>query len=432
MKKILIILLAVFTLIAIVLSGCTQDDTTTNYTSSSDTTTESTQEVETKSESTTTTTTITTSNNTSTDDDESDKANLSSSYEGSVLNVSELFTERDLEQEADLDDATYIELSSGEDVKIVEKGVYVISGNVTNTTIEIDVDDKKVQLVLDGVTIINDDAPAINVVSADKVFITTTDSENYLEVSGSYSSDTLDAVIFSKEDLVLNGVGTLEIVSYQGNGITSKDDLKITGGTYTISAKLDGIEANDSIRIYDGNITINSNKDAMHSENDEDASLGYIYIYNGNITISAADDGIQGNAIVQIDGGTINIITSTEGIEATYVQINGGAIDIYATDDGINATRKSEYDVVMEVNGGDIEISMAGGDTDALDANGNLYITGGTLNISANSAFDYDNNGEMTGGNVTVNGQTVTVLTPSQQGGGAGGGRPGGGRGGRG
>ena len=58
------------------------------------------------------------------------------------------------------------------------------------------------------------------------------------------------------------------------------------------------------------------------------------------LNIQAADDGIQGNSIVQIDGGTINIETSTEGIEGTYVQINGGEITIYATDDGINALCK--------------------------------------------------------------------------------------------
>ena len=72
--------------------------------------------------------------------------------------------------------------------------------------------------------------------------------------------------------------GTLEIVSEEGNGIAGKDDLKITGGSYIITASSDGIEANDSIRIYDGDITIVSGKDALHSENEDDLSLGYIYI----------------------------------------------------------------------------------------------------------------------------------------------------------
>jgi uncharacterized protein YcfL len=430
MKKIIITLVTVLMLLTLILGGCTATaDNNTESNVNSTIAEQTTQAVESSQ-------TATLTNEVSTDSTSSTASvsNITTNVEGSVLDVTELFTDRDLEQEADLEDAVYIELSSGEDVSITEKGVYVISGDVQNTTIEIDAEDEKIQLVLDGVSITNDDLPAISVISADKVFITLTESENYLSVTGSYDSDTLDAVIFSKEDLVFNGVGSLEILSVQGNGITSKDDLKITGGTYTITALLDGIEANDSIRIYDGNITISSNKDAMHSENDEDTSLGYIYIYNGTLTISASDDAIQGNAIVQIDGGVINIITCTEGIEGTYVQINGGEIEIYATDDGINATRKSDYDVTLEVNDGTIEISMASGDTDAFDANGNLYINGGTLNITATSAFDYDNNGQLTGGTVTVNGQTVSELTQSQPGGGMGGntgGRPGGGRGGR-
>lgn len=354
-----------------------------------------------------------------TEDTDTDTASVITAVAGSKLDVSDMFTERDLEQTADLENATYITLVSDEDVSITEEGVYVISGDVSNVTIEIDADDEaKVQLVLDGVSIVNTDEPAIYVVTADKVFITLSDSTNYLEVSGNYASTSIDAVIFSKSDLVLNGTGSLEVVSNAGNGITSKDDLKITGGTYTIQAAKDAIEANDSIRIYDGEISIVAGKDGLHSENDADNTLGYIYIYNVQMNISASDDGIQGNAIVQIDNGTINIETSLEGIEGTYVQINGGEIDIYATDDGINATQKSSYDVVLEINGGTITVKMSSGDTDALDSNGDLYINGGTVNITANSAFDYNGTGELNGGTVTVNGEVVTVLTQSQMGGG--------------
>ena len=85
-------------------------------------------------------------------------------------------------------------------------------------------------------------------------------------------------LFFQNRISVLNGTGTLEIVSSNGNGITSKDDLKVTGGTYSITSLMDGLEANDSIRIAGGDITITTNKDALHSENEDDSSLGYIYI----------------------------------------------------------------------------------------------------------------------------------------------------------
>jgi uncharacterized lipoprotein YehR (DUF1307 family) len=351
------------------------------------------------------------------------------SSDDSILDTSETFTDRDLEQEADLTDAVAVQLESGENITLTEEGVYLLSGEVENVTVIVEAaDEAKVQLVLDGVSIINEDAPAIYVKSADKVFITTTNSDNYMEASDAYAADgdtNLDAVIFSKDDLVLNGTGTLVIESNQGNGITSKDDLKITGGTYDITSAEDSIEANDSICIYSGDITINSGKDALHSENEDDDSLGYIYIYGGNLNITAAGDGVQGTSVVKIDGGTINITTCTEGIEATYIQINGGVIDIYATDDGINASAKSSaYDIVIEVNGGTINVKMSSGDTDAFDSNGNIYINGGTIDVEATSAFDANGTAQLNGGDVTVNGETITSITQSQMGGHQTGGQP--------
>lgn len=348
-------------------------------------------------------------------------SSIISTGEGSALDTSELFSNRDLEQSADLTGATSIQLESGKDVNINTEGVYVLKGDVVNTTVIVEASEEaKIQIVLDGVSIKNEDSPAIYVKSGDKVFVTSTDSDNKLEVSGSYVADgdtNLDAVIFSKADITFNGTGTLEVISSEGNGITSKDDLKVTGGTYNINSSLDGMEANDGLLIYNGNFTIASGKDAIHSENADDTSLGYIYIKNGTFNIKAADDAIQGNSIVQIDGGNITIETSTEGIEGTYIQINGGEITLYAKDDGINATAKSDYDVAIEVNGGTINVSMGSGDTDAFDANGNIYINDGTISIEATSAFDSDGTAELNGGNVKVNGEKITQITQSQMGG---------------
>ncbi|MBS7527648.1 carbohydrate-binding domain-containing protein [Fusibacter paucivorans] len=342
-----------------------------------------------------------------------------------VLDLDNMFSDRDLEQTADTSKAVAIALTDGNDVNIFEEGVYVLSGDVENVTVTVQADDEaKVQLVLDGVSITNENTAPINIESADKVFIALVSDENTLSVTGEYVNTTdtnIDAVIFSKSDLVLNGTGSVTISSATANGITSKDDLKITGGTYTIAAALDAVEANDSIRIYDGIFIIDTGKDAFHSENDDDLNLGYMYIKNGNFTISAADDGMQANSIMQIDGGDIDIITSTEGIEATFVRINGGNIDIYATDDGINASDNSDYTVAIEVNGGNINVEVGPGDTDGFDANGTITINGGTIAVTANSAFDADVSATLNGGDVTVNGETVTELPTAQRGGGGGG-----------
>ena len=341
-----------------------------------------------------------------------------------MINATELFTNRDLTQNADLTDAKYYTVSDGQNINITSEGVYVISGSASNVTITVDAgDNDKVQIVLDGVSIINSSSPCIYVKNADKVFVTTTSTDNALSVTGTFTADgttNTDAVIFSRDDLVINGLGTLTINSTD-NGISCKDALKVTGGTITINCSSDGLEANDSIAIADGSITISTSKDGLHAENDDDNTTGYVYICGGTLNITAGDDGIHATTVAQIDGGTMNI-TAAEGIEGTFVQINSGTIGITSSDDGINGSNKSSaYSVTVEINGGDITINMGQGDTDAIDSNGNLYINGGTLNISASSPFDYDGQASYTGGTMIVNGSQTTTITNQMMGGGMGG-----------
>ncbi len=340
-----------------------------------------------------------------------------------TLDASDLFSKRDLEQTADTTDAKTIQAANGKTETITEAGVYVLSGTAQNFTVRIEADkEAKVQLVLDGLNVTNENFPVIYVVSADKVFVTTTNSENNLSVTGTFTADgdtNTDAVIFSKDDIVFNGTGSLTITSAQGNGISGKDDIKFTGGTYNITSKLDSVEANDSIAVYAGNFTINSSKDAFHSEDGDDDTTGYVYMLDGTFNIKASSDSIQATTLVQIDGGTFTL-TSSEGIEATYVRINGGTINITASDDGINAAYKSRSYTTptIEINDGNLTIVMGQGDTDAIDANGNIVVNGGTINITAQmSSFDYDGTAQYNGGTIIINGQQVDSIPQSMMGG---------------
>ena len=351
-------------------------------------------------------------------------ANVTSS---GMIDASDMFTDRDLTQTADLSEAEYYTVSDGKDITISEAGVYVLSGSAKDVTVYVEADaEAKVQLVLDGVTITNETQPCIYVKSADKVFVTTTETENSLTVEGSFEQDddtNLDAVIFSKEDLVINGLGTLSVTS-SDNGISSKDTLKVTGGELNISCSGSALEAHDAIEIADGILTITDCNDGLHAKDSDDDSKGYIYICGGTFNINASDDAIHGTTVVQLDGGEF-ILQGGECIEGTYIQINDGTVSIEASDDGINAAQKSsQYTPTFEMNGGEVTIVMGAGDTDGVDSNGNIYINGGTIDISGQSTFDYDGTAEYNGGSIIENGTETNTITNQFMGG------PGGGPGG--
>ena len=347
----------------------------------------------------------------------------------SALDTAEMFSDRDLEQAADLSEAVTYTVSDGQDIHIAAEGVYVLNGSASDVTVYVEAgDDDKVQLVLDGVSITNADFPCIYVKSADKVFVTTA-ADSALSVTGSFVADgdtNTDGVIFSRDDLTLNGTAKLTIASSE-NGVVTKDDLKVTGGSYEITAASKCFEANDSIRVADGTFILNAGTDALHAENDDDDSLGWVYIRGGDFTIASGDDGIHGHSVVQIDGGSFDI-SAGEGIEGTYIQINDGEIYIGSWDDGVNgAAKSSAYWPTIEINGGYITIVMSSGDTDGIDCNGNLIINGGTIDVSGMSTFDYDGAGQYNGGTIIVNGQQISSL-PNQMMGGASGGMGGRGR----
>lgn len=364
----------------------------------------------------------------------------------------EAFSQRDLSGEYDTAEAVAITLNgssaasdsdsvqiSGSTVTITAAGTYILSGELDNGSVIVNVSEQdKVQLVLNGVSIHSDTFAALYVVQADKVFVTLADgTTNSLSNGGSFvllDENNVDAVVYAKDDITFNGTGTLEISSPAGHGIVGKDEVTITDGVYEIVAADSTIRAKDSIAIADGSFTLTAGSDGLHAENNDDDTLGSIYIADGTFTIQAVDDAVHATTLLQIDGGSLNI-TAAEGLEATYLQINDGEIDISASDDGVNAGRKSSaYTPTVEINGGTLTIVMGAGDTDAVDANGNIIINGGTVNITAQSSFDCDGTAQYNGGTIIVNGQTVNSIPTQMMGGGMrgpmGGGMNGGGPGG--
>lgn len=351
-------------------------------------------------------------------------ANSNSSTANSTATASSsYFTDSDFDSSYDTTTAATIELSgssatvsgsgvsvSGSTVTISSEGTYIISGSSENVQILVKAaDSAKVQLVLDNVTMTGDQA-AIYVEEADKVTLTLAEgSTNSISDSAANSNATVDAAIYSKSDLTFNGEGQLTVKGNYNNAIESNDDLRITGGTYIVSAVGHGFNVNDALNIANATIDVTATEDALHSDNDEESNMGNLYLQDATITASAGDDGFHASGALVVDGGSYTVSQSTEALEGTTVHILSGSLDLTATEDGINAADASSYsEASLTIDGGDISLTAGG---DGLDSNGNIAIKGGSITVSGaksdgDGAIDYEGEATITGGEVFVVGSS--------------------------
>ena len=361
--------------------------------------------------------------------------------------ASDMFTKRDKKTEY-VDSAVRIQLNgssatansdkvqiSDSTVTITKEDTYILSGTLDDGTVIVNADDSaKLHLVFDNVSINSSDSAALLILSADKVFITLASEQNRLSNGGNFTTTddiNVNAALYSKDDLSLNGNGSLTIASPAGHGISCKDDLVLAGGTYTITAGKHGLDANDSIRLTASTLSIEAGKDGIHAENTDDATLGFIYIADGTCKINANDDGISAGAYLQIEDGNFDITTKSDsittdisgkGLKSTNsMQISNGSFIISSVDDGIHSNTditiyNGTYqiaakddgihaDSTLTVNGGDITISESYEGLEALD----LVINGGNISLVAsddglNAAGGTDSSGFGGRGNDTFGG----------------------------
>lgn len=379
--------------------------------------------------------------------DEATTVKISSSSTSSNADDSstddEMFTARDKEIGYDESECETITLSDnastsslksvkidGNTITVSEQGTYIVSGTLSDGQIIIDGDkNEKIRLILDGVTINSNTGAPIYVKQTDKLFITLAESsKNVLTNNKKFTADgdnNVDAVIFSKDDITLNGNGSLEITTNCGHGIVSKDDLKITSGTYSITSSSHALDGKDSVRIASGTFTLNSDKDGIHSENADDTSLGFIYIAGGTFRITSDGDGMDAsahltildcNATIKSGGGASNAekkqeefgrmedassstdsdTASAKGIKAGgNLTISGGTFSLDCADDAVH----SNADISIS-NG---NLTIATGD-DGIHANSSLKISGGIINVTES----YEG---IEGLEITVSGGTISVVS---------------------
>jgi hypothetical protein len=388
--------------------------------------------------------------------------------------------------------------AEGSDVTISKAGVYVLSGTCDDGRIVVDADQAEITLVFDGLDLTCSDSSAVFVYDAKLVTINVAagstnklaDGSSYT-YNDSYSSEVDEepnACLYSKDDLLINGAGSLEITGNANNGITSKDTLEIRDANLTVTAANNGVNGKDSLYIDSATVTVDATGDALRSTNDTDETLGWICITNstldltagedgvqaetalavassdvsivagggnsgsvaadgsakglkagttltlasgtysidsaddaihangdvgviaGTYAISTGDDGMHADGVMTVLDGDVDIAKSYEGIEGSDIEIAGGTIDIVSSDDGLNAAGGSDSsqtggpmggdsfmnpggmggsgagDYQMLITGGTVDVNAGG---DGLDSNGSLTIEGGTVCVASTGNADW-------------------------------------------
>ena len=333
------------------------------------------------------------------------KDNETKTTSTSNRDLSSIYSEEDLNTSWDKSSSTIITLNgieakvegsganySDNKVNITSSGTYVLSGKFTGQ-IYIDAKDSAVvHLVLNGVEINSESGPAIYAADGKKVILTLAEStENTLSDTSNYTfadgEDEPDATLFIKNDLVINGSGTLKVNANYKTAIKTKDTLAIISGNFDLTSVDNAVRAKDALTVEAGTFKVN-----------------------------ATGKGFTSDGELNIYGGDINIEKSEEGLEGLTVEIYGGNVDISATDDGINARTKyddsvsdSEKEMLGNQDQDGVEVRIAGGTVninasgDAIDSNGDLYIEGGETYISGptsggDGTLDYNGEAKITKG----------------------------------
>ncbi len=328
-----------------------------------------------------------------------------------------------------VENGTYVTIKQPTTDGTTNFGDINIDGECANGQIKVDVDEAtyatgQVTLNFRGLTLSNaSDSPVYVAQIADECVITVKkDTVNTISDGTSYTNaDQSAGAIYSLDDIKFKGKGTLIVNGNCGDGIVSKDDIKLWNGDIQVTAVDDAIRGKDSIRIGDPDATdnyealkvtvVSKSGDGLKTTNDTaDSGKGYIKINGGTIDIKAENgDGIQATQSVEVNGGDINIYTyqgSSYGGSSTGGNTGGwgggGGMDGNANKTDISAkgikatglfdeagtTWQSAGDIT--VNGGTLTVNTS---DDSFHCGGSMTLKGGVFYVqSADDAFHSDHN----------------------------------------
>lgn len=263
----------------------------------------------------------------------------------------------------------------GTDVSITAAGTYVFSGDCDNGSITVKKGVTGVTIVLNGLTLTNDDSAAITLnKTAEASLIAAAGTTNTVADTAGSNDENAAVKVKSGAALVIGGSGTLTVDGNAKNGIKGAADAVITVAEVklNINAADDGLSCDDELNITGGTLSITAGGDAVKAspdtgdtENPDTTSLGNVTISGGTLTLNATEDGIQADGDLTISGGTF------------HVKTNGGHTTAL-TDDSASC-KGFKAGGALTVTGGTLTVDSA---DDALHAGTDVTISGGTLTLA--------------------------------------------------
>ena len=198
-------------------------------------------------------------------------------------------------------------------------------------------------------------------------------------------------------------------------GVKVENELNIDAGSIELHCYDDGLHADygttfeaggigvGTVNITGGTVTMGVYAPANKTAGGRMGPGGW-----GNQQAVSGADGIHADYQLNISGGTVNVDSAYEGLEANLITVSGGKTYVSANDDGVNACKGTATPTVT-VSDGYLDVTVSpSGDTDGIDSNGNYLQTGGVVitrgpNSEMAAALDAD-------GTVKINGGTLVIL----------------------
>lgn len=263
--------------------------------------------------------------------------------------------------------------------------------------------EQPITISLNDVQIVNPAGAAITISSNIHVSLRIAGTESNMLSDGASGSQS--ATLICKGDLAMEGYGKLIISGLKKHTISCDHSITVNGGTISIPASAsDGFHC-EEFEMNGGLLTIHASGDGI------DAGGGTLTVNSGiiQITSSAIDvKGIKSDDDLTVNGGYITMTISgaqSKGFSGKAdVIFNGGVIHITTSGAAVLETSGSGYDPsyctgvkskgAIVVRQATITIeSLSGADGGkGLSADGDIYIYGGTINIStAGNGATYTN-----------------------------------------